>query len=236
MKPLEIKPHFIKSFYANESLIRMFLSYDMLLPKLSDIYTVDGKTLNIGMISSMHWSRTYEYSWSYDVAKLEKNHLVLDAGCGYSVIKYPIAKNCRKVVGIDLDEKSLTQTKEHCNMLGIDNIELYKSNISEFKYNELFDRIFCISVLEHDESRENRINCIKNMIEQLKPGGLFIFTYDFFISGIRRDFHIDEKESNLILDYFGFENLYFKDETDVLVADVDGSVLSCVCLVYQKSY
>lgn len=236
MKPYEIKPHFTKGSYHDKDILRECLSVDMLLPELSVLRETNlFGSLTLELVSTMHWSRQYELPWSIDVSRLESHHLVLDAGCGYSSTKYFAARRARKVVGIDLNQDYLDIANNGCKKLKLDNVELYNSDISSFKYNEKFDRVFCISVLEHDPSHDNRIKCLDNIINHLKPGGLFIFTYDVTYKLGQADFYVDESQSNIMLEHLGFGPLYGKD------AAFSGKIgeigpLTTVCLVYQKPY
>lgn len=228
--------HFINGSYHDQDLIREFLSYDVLFPELSVLYPINEHgSLSIGLISTLHWSRQYELAWAIDVAELQKNHVVLDAGCGYSTTKYALAKRCEKVVGIDLNLEYLAKARKGCEKLGFKNIELQYSDIANYETDLRFDRILCLSVLEHDFSESNKYKCIDNMIRLLKPGGLLILSYDI-INVIREDvdFSIDQTISDKILGKLGQKRLVYQEAP--FSGTVGDNILVTVCCAYQKPY
>lgn len=92
-------------------------------------------------IPSPWWSRFYEYAFCQEY--INKKDIVLDAGCGLDhPLKNYLGDNCKKVIAIDCDPKI-------SNFKNTDTIEYIQSPIQTFKYNRKFDKIFCISVLEH---------------------------------------------------------------------------------------
>lgn len=226
--------HFTQGSYHKQELIREFLSYDVQIPELCVLNPVNNLgTLDLSLVSTLHWSRQYELAWAIDVANLQKDDLVLDAGCAYSTTKYAAAKRCRKVTGIDLSEDYLKKAKKGCDIIGVKNVELEISDIADYKSWNKFDKIFCLSVLEHEPREENRYKCIENMMSLLKPRGLLILSYDI-VEEIKpdMDFYIDQKVSDKILDMLGHEKIYHGDAK--VLGNIAGNLLATVCCVYEK--
>jgi 2-polyprenyl-3-methyl-5-hydroxy-6-metoxy-1,4-benzoquinol methylase len=149
------------------------------------------------------WSRPYEYAFASDFIK--QNEIVLDAGCG---IEHPfkfelLNKNCT-VHAIDIDENILNIKNDKINFKVLN----FKDLTKEYKFN-FFDKIFCISVLEHDV--DNLQNNLNNFYNVLKPNGLAIITidypilnYNYFIecvanSGFEFEGEVNYKISNDVL-------------------------------------
>jgi len=135
--------------------------------------TTDNKIDMLGKykIPEYWWSRKHEYSFCSDfVVKGEK---VLDAGCGIEhPFKFYLADVGCDVVAIDKDEEILSIKHKKIKTM---NIEL-KNLSSEFNVNT-FDKIFCISVLEHTK---NSLKSILMHFESiLKENGKIIVTFDF---------------------------------------------------------
>ena len=125
-----------------------------------------------------HWSRPAEYAFANSY--IEPDDVVLDACCGYvyGFTNY-LANRCNKVVGVDL-------TPEIMDLPLQDNLTFVQSDIRTYKSEELFDKIFCISALEHMGCSGNIGKCntfvalqaLQNMYRLLKPGGKVILTVD----------------------------------------------------------
>lgn len=139
------------------------------------------------------WSRCYEYVWASHFIK--ESDTVLDAACGIEhPFKYFLAKNCRTVYACDIDQRLLqkeyviTQTASSflLDEKAIrDVIKLYdKINVGCFDLTKLpyksrlFDKIFCLSVLEHLDIMALE-KTIKEFSRVLKDDGLIVLTFDF---------------------------------------------------------
>lgn len=117
------------------------------------------------------WSRHYEYYFASQF--LNKKEIILDAGCGIPhPFKYYASKRVKKCFAVDVDDgiKELKNT---------DKLEFRKCDLNnllnEFKP-ETFDKIFCISVLEHIP--EHALTILNNFKALLKPDGLILLTID----------------------------------------------------------
>lgn len=117
--------------------------------------------------------RHYEYKWASDF--LNKNDTILDAACGIEhPFKYYASSRVNKVYACDIDLrlKSLKNT----DTLEFKNIDLVDLNKHfEEKY---FDKIFCISVLEHVLPKADILKILINFRKLLKDDGLIILTID----------------------------------------------------------
>jgi len=162
------------------------------------------------------WSRFYEYDWCKNF--IESNDVVLDAASGViHPLKFYLADNCNEVFACDID--SYIETKDY-NLLPpeyksdpkiIDtiNTEEYfrKTNnkccsLTKMPYEDKkFDKIFCISVLEHlNDSYNSKLDAktkklplsfnlfhtpkdiyksLKEFKRILKDDGYLILTFDY---------------------------------------------------------
>lgn len=116
------------------------------------------------------WSRPFEYNWCSNF--LEKNDTILDAACGIEhPFKFYAANRCKKVYAIDIDKDIEGITNTHKNLV------LSSQDISATNFDDnTFDKIFCISVLEHVDNPEE---ILKEFHRVLKPKGLLILTCDY---------------------------------------------------------
>jgi len=163
--------------------------------------------------SRSHWySRPYEYAWAAEFAK--SDDIALDAGCGIShPFKFYLAEHCHQVHACDIDPRILSpdeimraiaedfgqdEAKEFSREL-IYRVRFANCSITSLPYKDAyFDKIYCISVLEHLDDIYNKkplmlylrsiINkflshdiylCLKDFKRVLKKKGLIILTFDY---------------------------------------------------------
>lgn len=153
------------------------------------------------------WSRPYEYSWVSNFTN--GNDVVLDAASGINhPLKFYLNDVCKKVYAVDLDIRILSSdeiVKDVKNVFGsyelrylkkkyLKNIEYLNCDIRRIPLMDgTFDKIFCVSVLEHLQKNKtpdflNKLgfNFSHDMCESLrefkrllKPQGLIILTFDY---------------------------------------------------------
>ncbi|WP_407375816.1 class I SAM-dependent methyltransferase [Methanobrevibacter sp.] len=75
----------------------------------------------------------------FDKLILDENDTVLDVGCGEGSITIPIARNVKKVIGLDSSVKMLEYLEKRAEEKNIDNIETILKPIEEIKYDEIGD-------------------------------------------------------------------------------------------------
>jgi len=186
----------------NKYISRFFVNED---PKINN-FVFD----NI-LVNSNWMSRPYEYAWCLKFAG--KSDIVLDAASGIChPLKFYLAMNCREVHACDIDNRILSVNeikKEIYQVFGKENlkklpeeylrkIHYRRCSITNLPYQDkLFDKIYCISVLEHlndtynkwpvlyDTKIVNRIFkkdiylALREFKRTLKNNGLIILTFDY---------------------------------------------------------
>jgi len=148
---------------------------------------------NIPLRSSW-WSRPTEYAWAGKF--IEKDLVVLDAACGIShPFKWLLGLTCKETWACDIDKRinnidhilfetlsdlgsiAHTELKKHKSIFP--KVHLCHEDITKLpKEMPLFDRIFCISTLEHMKNEE-RLKALKEFANKLKPDGYLILTVDY---------------------------------------------------------
>lgn len=154
------------------------------------IFTIFGKADRLKPI----WSRRWEYPWAILAADLRPGLVVLDAGCGASPLLPWLAGNWRSLslYGVDKGEETEGPPTWKLKLLksvgyappegfhpDIDRrIRFCRESITEMSFgDDLFDRIFCISVIEHI-SIDDRPQAMREMARVLKSGGRLVVTMD----------------------------------------------------------
>ena len=156
------------------------------------ILTTDNKKeifANITLPSSW-WSHSYEYLWAEKFAG--PTDIVLDGACGIQhPFKWLLAEKCNLAFACDINntildfDKILSTYDENILKKAYKNIPQWKKiNLLCASICNLptslpqFDRIFCISTLEH-MSHINQKKALAEFAKKLKKNGLIIITFDY---------------------------------------------------------
>lgn len=230
----KMQAHFTDGAYPDHSILRELMSYEMLFEQCTPLVKQNEfGAVKIEAIPSIHWSRQYELPWAIEAANLKPSDVVLDAGCGFSAFKLAVAKRVKRVVGIDIVLESLKKARIMCDTMGLNNVHLMKCDISQYESECQFDKIFCLSVLEHEPSNTNRMKCIDNLIKLLKPGGILLLSYDILLPDSEViDIFIDQEKSNEILNKIGQKNVFIHDAK--FHAIIGQMRIVSVCTTYIK--
>lgn len=180
--------------------------------KLSRFFTyADKKNIEfVFKLNSAWWSRFYEYEWCKNF--VESNDIVLDAACGVChPLKFYLSDHCMEVHACDIDKRILSKEEiinDIQEAFGIESLNLIKEkwfNKIKFEHTSLtglpykdkmFNKIFCVSVLEHlndynnenydgnvtnlELSRECQIyESLKEFKRVLKDDGIIVLTFDY---------------------------------------------------------
>ena len=103
---------------------------------------------------------------------LNKNHVVMDFGCGSGVITNKLAKSTERIEAIDLSEGMINVAKKQAEDNSISNIKYAQASIFDERFEVgTFDVILSFNVLHYIEDMPELMGRINTL---LKPGGLFI--------------------------------------------------------------
>lgn len=113
---------------------------------------------------------------------------VVDLGGGLGGFQFVLAKQKLQVVNVDPGMKSKgrgwrcdSTMMKKMNLAWRTRVELRNCTMSEARLDSgSYDRVFCISVLEHLPEMEY-VSSVKAALECLKVGGYFIITADLFL-------------------------------------------------------
>jgi len=185
----------------------------------------------------LYVSRMWEYPYAILAAELKAGMQCADIGCGttpFSIyLSESTGKNC--VTGFDPDEiegsnlhSTFGANKKLLESLGI---RYLRNDMTKLEVpDESFDRVFCISVLEHIEEPSVWQTGINEMVRILKPGGRLILTMDMGIGLPLTNTYDIVKQSGLPL--FGGFNFRWPRERFLTLNNVPMDVFG---LVLEKS-
>jgi cyclopropane fatty-acyl-phospholipid synthase-like methyltransferase len=110
------------------------------------------------------------------LAKVQKNDVVLDFGCGRGDMVFFLSDKCQQVTGVDYSKSAISiceKTKEK-NYKKSHNITFHQSTVSALKLKDnSFDKIFLIDVVEHLYNDELNL-LLKKLYKSLKKDGVLI--------------------------------------------------------------
>lgn len=144
-------------------------------------------------------TREFEYPWAFFTAGVESGMKVLDVGGGLSGFQFVLDKEGCEVVNVDPSAKEdrrwstvdgrnrwLTEDNhaELNKLFGTDVrlvMDTVQAGLADGQLEKgTFDRIFCLSVIEHVSLEEGRA-MLDSIAELLKPGGRLLLTVDLFL-------------------------------------------------------
>lgn len=167
-----------------EPLIRELLSYDAQCKVSSPFVRDDNGKFRPECLpqSPLHWSRQVEWPWAILESDPQLHHSCLDVGGGWGVFKYALANRVRSVENIEPSAEFIAKAQSSIDVINTKkNIHQYLGTIECTPYHrDSFDRIYCISVLEH--IKYNRLQCIREMQRLLKPDGVLMLSMDVVIN------------------------------------------------------
>lgn len=106
---------------------------------------------------------------------------ILDAGCGNGRLLGLVDRSGVEYYGIDLSEELIAIAKKECQKYNNLKANFQVASILNLPLaNDIFDVIFCLSVLHHVPSASGRWQAVAEMQRVLKPGGLLIMSNWYF--------------------------------------------------------
>jgi SAM-dependent methyltransferase len=139
-----------------------------------------------------------------DALNLQKDDIVLDAGCGTGRIAREMASRCKKVYGIDFSPKSIEWLNKKLQEQRINNIEASVGDITgHLPIKEKVDKVLSVQTIQHIPTEDERFLALKNLYNQLKPGGVCVITLYNWGSFLDRKLVKEDKFSNGVY-YFRF--------------------------------
>lgn len=104
------------------------------------------------------WNNVKKFITNTDI---NKNKLLLDAGCGNGKNSVYALDYNYNIIGIDISTKLLEISQKK-------GLTVYNKDLLELNYIDLFDKCICIAVIHHINSLDLQCEAIINMINSLK--------------------------------------------------------------------
>lgn len=112
-----------------------------------------------------------------DLLKQNQVHYVCDAACGFGAYSLMLASNGFSVEGFDIAPTSVEITKSLLQKYSVDSSKYKVASVLEPGYDEQFDAVTAISVLDHMYISDAR-KALKELLGTVKPGGIVVVSFD----------------------------------------------------------
>lgn len=172
-----------------------FADYFIVTKELFDIE----ESLGAKSRDSLHTTRRFEYPWVHQtLAPITGGDIILDAGAGYSLFRFLLAKGAKEIHSIDVDNDCLDWSEKVGVRFG--NVFPAFGDITSIPFSsDYFSKVYCISVLEHlpkDKVKKG----IEELIRVTRPNGQIAITMDVSLNSTNKQVDLGDF-LNLAKDY-----------------------------------
>ncbi|PIR06998.1 MAG: hypothetical protein COV55_01060 [Candidatus Komeilibacteria bacterium CG11_big_fil_rev_8_21_14_0_20_36_20] len=105
---------------------------------------------------------------------INKEDSVLNVGCGDGVQALTYKGNFKRMVGVDINSKSLETARKLMEYYEIDNFEAREANVEDLPLDEPFDKCIAIDIIEHVINPDKLVSEIYRL---LKDDGEVLITF-----------------------------------------------------------
>ncbi|MEF8847851.1 MAG: class I SAM-dependent methyltransferase [Candidatus Thermoplasmatota archaeon] len=148
------------------------------------------------------------------IDQVESDFFTADIACGNGRNLIPLAKRCRRCVGLDISKKLLKIVKKKASKKNITNIDLIHADASFLPFkNNILDSIVFIAGLHNIRSRQRRILSLKEIKRVKKEEGKALITV---WSREQERFREYFKRKENFLDNFELGDIFIKWKKDGL--------------------
>lgn len=190
---------------------KILIQQKKILSSFNGVWSGDLIIRSIGLMGQ----RRSEIPWSFLNSKLEGKMKILDVGSGNSLFPIYLARKGHEVYAIDTDEILMKRVGPQMARWCGTKVNYVLGDGAKIQFDDnTFDRVFCISTLEHIEEEiidgkicnfhKNSLDvkAIDEMFRVLKPNGLLILTVDWSENpNDRRSYRIDDISNRLLKKY-----------------------------------
>ena len=107
--------------------------------------------------------------WIFEQILPHIGHQLLEVGCGTGNFTSLLINHCQELVAVDLNPDYVAATQSRLTRHA--NLQVLQANALEMKWEQTFDTIIMLDVLEHIE---NDRQCLQQLAQYLRPGGKLV--------------------------------------------------------------
>ena len=114
-------------------------------------------------------------TWVFEQARPHLGRSVLEIGCGSGTYTRLLAASAATVQAVEIDERFVAEAQAATR--GLDNVTVRKADAAKERYQQEFDTVLMLDVLEHIEDDRT---LLRNLAEALRPEGRLILKVPAF--------------------------------------------------------
>jgi len=151
----------------------------------------------------------------FEKIDFDKNHKILDYGCGTGLLGYQLTEKVGHVTFCDTSDGMLEQVKKKKEFFGYQNVSIVKADFLKNEISGKFDFIFSMLVLHHVEDIRGLLGKFHNYLNE---GGVFCWIDldkedgSFHSDDSIPHFGFEKEDTILLLKSSGFELTYYSNE------------------------
>lgn len=176
-----IKPEFNTKWYTNNDRYSEGDIEDAIIKLILDSDIEDYEQIiydNFGWSSYYHLTHVRKNILNW--YPFSKEGTVLEIGCGLGAITNMLCEKCKKVTAVELSKRRATAAALRCR--DKENLEIIVGNLNDIEFEEKFDYITLIGVLEYQgtytDSSNPYVDFIKKIKSFLKPQGKLLIAIE----------------------------------------------------------
>jgi len=109
--------------------------------------------------------------------------IALDYGCGVGRVLVPLARHCRKVIGMDISDSMMAEASLNCGRFGVNNAEFIKADDALSRLEGQVDMVHTHEVLQHIPVKRG-MAVIGELVDHLAEGGMGYIEFPYMaVSG-----------------------------------------------------
>jgi ubiquinone/menaquinone biosynthesis C-methylase UbiE len=123
-----------------------------------------------------HMGMRLRARYIFPLLDLQKDNIILDAGCGIGLYSLTLAKKGYKVHGIDADKEKINSAKKLAHSLNMDTdiVSFDTADLCQLPIkSKTYDRISCSEVIEHIKDDDMAVS---ELARVLKKGGILVLS------------------------------------------------------------
>ena len=189
-------------------------------------------SLGKDICDSLHPTRIFEYPWVYsNLQPFSASDTLLDAGPGNTALQFLVSKEVKEVHSLDIYPDFIEWIAKICEEKHFDNVFPKLDSILNAPYpDEYFDKVICISVLEHLPKTQVGL-AIGELIRLVKPGGKIALTMDIALVSTDKQMDINDFRM-LVGQQFIIPELV--EGTMAFTAEPENIPFSVICILIKK--
>ena len=145
--------------------------------KRSEMAARDAQVEDYDRMRGLAWFGKIEIPVTLRLINLQRNDVLLEAGCGTGRMTPTFAAQCETLIALDFSFESLRVCRGKLERAGIKNVDLVQADVCALPLrSERFSKLVSCQVLEHIPTPTSRDRMISELARVVEPGGAVVLS------------------------------------------------------------